>query len=74
MGTINLNMAKHITNRRQWSVKRINHRDGSTTYKCKNCGKVICHDEAGTIRLGLLPHLEGSEDDFQNGRCVKREA
>jgi hypothetical protein len=73
VGTINLNMAKRISNRRQWPVKRINHRDGSTTYKCANCDRVLCHDEPGTIRLGVLPHVEGDEDDMEAGVCVKRE-
>lgn len=72
VGTLNLNMAKRITDKRQWPVKRIDHRDGSTTYKCRNCGKVIVHDEPGSIRLGLLPHVEGDKDDKVNGTCIAR--
>lgn len=70
--TINLNMATRIDSRRKWPVKRINHRDGSTTYRCENCGQVICHDEPGTIRLGLLPHVEGIKDSHEACTCVAR--
>ena len=72
MSTINMNIAKRISNRKQWGVKRINCRDGSTTYKCTNCGIVICHDEPGSIRLGILPHIEDDEDSKENGTCRRR--
>lgn len=72
MGTVNYNMVTRISNRQKWPVERIDNPDGSTTYKCGNCGAVICQDEPGTIRLGVLPHVEGEKDDMEACVCVAR--
>ena len=71
MGTINYNMVTRIGGT-SFLYSRREHRDGSTSYICSNCKKTIVHDEAGTIRLGILPHHEGEEDSEEAGTCVRR--